>query len=168
MQSSNFFIDWFRYTFPEIILSDRNIDGDEQGIEWLANRGVLLGLRNNLQTFRLRATIDKTPHYQQYLAKLNKLKDKYHELLLLGTYRDTEGFSIDNEEMEARSFVNGNWMAVVITHRSTEANSTKISVPGYRYQESSGVGDVKVIEGANDSQTVILGKYGIVVLVYAQ
>ena len=30
------------------------------------------------------------------------------------------------------------------------------------------VGDVKVIEGRNDTQTVILGKDGIVVLVYAK
>jgi Domain of unknown function (DUF6259) len=167
-ESSNFFIDWFRYTFPEIILTDRNIDGDEQGIEWLANQGVLLGLRNNLQTFRLRSTIDKTPHFQSYLAKINKLKDKYNELLLLGTYRDTEGFMLDNEGMEARSFVNRNQMAVVVTHKSPEAKSTQISVPGYQYQESSGVGDVKVIEGTDEKQTVILGKDGIVVLVYAK
>jgi hypothetical protein len=59
-------------------------------------------------------------------------------------------------------------MAVVITHRSTEANSTRINVPGYRYQESSGVGDVTVVEGTDNEQTVILGKDGIVVLVYAK
>jgi Domain of unknown function (DUF6259) len=168
LESDVFFNDWFRYTFPEIILTDRNFDGYEQDIKWLANQSLLLGLRVNLQTFRLRATIDKTPYYQQHMARINKLRDKYNSLLLLGTYRDTEGFSLDNEEMKARSFVNGNQVAVVMTHKSPEPNSTQITVPGYRYQESSGVGDVKVIEGTNDTQTVILGKDGIVVLVYAK
>jgi len=166
LESINFFIDWFRYTFPEIILTDRNIDGDEPGIEWLVNQDVLLGLRNNLQIYRLRTTIDKTPHYQQYLAKINQLKEKYSSLLLLGTYRDTEGFSIDNPEMEARSFVNGNQMAVVMTHKSIEAVTTQISVPGYRYQESTGVGDARVIAGTNDTQIIILGKDGLVVLIF--
>ena len=168
LSNQNLFIDWFRYTFPEIILSDRNLDGDEPDIIWLVNQDVLLGLRNNLQIYRLRATIDETPVYQQHLAKINKLKDKYNKLLLLGSFRDTEGFSFDNEEIKARSYINGNQMAIVVTHKSHEANSTQISVPGYRYQESSGVGDVKVIVGTNDTQTVILGKDGIVVLVYTK
>ncbi|MCE5345554.1 MAG: DUF6259 domain-containing protein [Bacteroidales bacterium] len=166
LKASNCFIDWFRYTFPEIILSDRNIDGDEPDIEWLMNQDVLLGLRNNLQIYRLRATIDKTPDYQQYLAKINVLKDKYKSLLLLGTYRDTEGFSIDDQIIEARSFVNGNQMAIVVTQKSAESATTKLLVPGYRYKESSGVGEVKVNEGTDNTQSVIVGKNSIVVLIY--
>ena len=37
-ETRNLFIDWFRYTFPEIILTDRGIDGDEPNIEWLVNQ----------------------------------------------------------------------------------------------------------------------------------
>ena len=126
-------------------------------------------MRNNLQTFRLRATIDETPVYQKYLFRANQLKEKYSSLLLLGTYRDTEGFSIDNDrEIKARSFENGNQMAIVMmTQQSsiTEAK-TQISVPGYKYQESEGVGDARVIAGTNDKQTIILGKDGLMVLIY--
>ena len=70
--------------------------------------------------------------------------------------------------MEARSFVKGNQMAIVMTHNSNEAISGQINVPGYRFQESSGVGDVSVVEGSNDLQTIILGESGIVVLVYSK
>ena len=167
MESSDFFIDWFRYTFPEIILSDRNIDGDEPNLEWLINQDVLLGLRNNLQIYRLRETIDKTPDYQAYMAKVNQLKDKYSSLLLLGIYRDTEGFSLDDQSViKARSYVNGKQMAIVMTHKSNEPASTWLSVPGYNYKEYSEVGDIKVDIGADGNPNVMIGKNGLVVLIY--
>jgi hypothetical protein len=69
------FIDWFRFTFPEIIMSDRDIR-DDRDIERRVNHTVLKGLRNDVEIYRARALIDETPHYQQYLAKINRLKDK--------------------------------------------------------------------------------------------
>jgi Domain of unknown function (DUF6259) len=162
------FIEWFRYTFPEIIITDRNVDGIEPNIEWLTNRAVLLGLRTNVQTFRLRATIDETPRYQKYLARVNRVKEKYCSLLLEGTYHDTEGFLVDNKEMEARSFINGNQMAVVMTHESPESKLTQISVPGYRYVESTGIGAVTVGNKTNKKQSITIGKDGLVVLIYAK
>jgi hypothetical protein len=38
-------------------------------------------------------------------------------LLLQGTYPDTEGFSIDNKAIEARSYVHGTQMAIVMAHK---------------------------------------------------
>jgi hypothetical protein len=166
LSEKNSFVDWFRYTFPEIILSERNIDGDEPDIKWLINRGVLLGLRNNLQIYRLRATIDETPHYQQYLANVNKLKDKYKDLLLLGIYRDTEGFSVDDETVKARSFVNGNRMAVVVTQSIRDSVSMRINVPGYQYVESTVIGVAKVGTITIGQQSIAVGRDGLVVLIY--
>jgi Domain of unknown function (DUF6259) len=166
LEQESCFVDWFRYTFPEIILTDRYTDGAEKDIEWLVNQTVLLGLRNNVHIYRLRALIDETPRYQKHLAKTIQLKKKYSSLLLSGTYRDTEGFSSDNEEMEARSFVNENQLAIVVTHKSDEEATSDIVVPGYRYQESSGVGDTKVIFGTDNMQSVTIGKNGLMVLIY--
>lgn len=160
------FLDWFRYTFPEIILSDRNLDGDESDIVWLVNQDVLLGLRNNLQTFRLRGTIDETPEYQQYLAKVNKLKAQYKSLLVMGTYRDTEGFSINDSRLIARSFSDKDQMALVVTQKSAENVSAQVSVPGYRFKESSGIGNNSVVTGSNGIQNVTVGKNGLMVLIY--
>lgn len=166
IKSSTHFLDWFRYTFPEIILSDRNFDGEEENIKWLVNQDVLLGLRNNLQIYRLRGTIDQTPIYQEHLAKVNKVKDKYQSLLLLGTYKDTEGFSKDNNKIKARSFVNGNQMAIVVTHNLKEEYTTQVTVPGYRFKESASVGDTKVFTEKNNKQGVKIGKNGLAVLIY--
>jgi len=160
------FLDWFRYTFPEIILSDRNLDGDEPDVPWLVNQDVLLGLRNNLQTFRLRGTIDETPDYQQYLAKVNKLKDKYKSLLVMGIYRDTDGFAINDNRIIARSFVNKNEMALVITQKSAEKLSARVTVPGYRFKEYSGVGNGEITTGNNGIQNITVENNGLLVLIY--
>ena len=54
-RSRTVFIDWARYTFPEVPLSDRDIrdDGD---IPRRVNHAVLKGLRNDIEIYRAVAT----------------------------------------------------------------------------------------------------------------
>ena len=158
---ANSFFDWVRYTFPEVIVSDRHIYNDTD-IERRVNMTLLKGLRNDICVFRCRDLIDKTPIYQAYLAKINQLKDKYSHLLLMGTYRDTEGFAIDNENVEARCFTNGNQMAVVLTQCKNASETTALHVPGYWYRESSVVGEATVAGGTK----VTLSKNGLAILVF--
>ena len=161
------FIEWFRYTFPEVIFSDREIR-DDTDIERRVNQTVLKGLRNDIEIYRCRDLIDKTPHYQEYLAKINQLKDKYCSLLLQGTYRDTEGFKIDNPKVSASCFVNGNRLAVVVTQSITDTESAILNAPGYQYIESAIVGDSKVETIPGDQQKVKIGKDGLIVLIYGK
>lgn len=157
------FIDWFRYTFPEIIISDREVR-DDTDIERRVNNTLLKGLRNDIEIYRCRDLIDKTPHYQAYLAKANAIKGRYADLLLAGTYRDTEGFASSNPGIEARAYVNGDGMAIVATRtQQGEAAKGAIEVPGYRFVESSTLGDARV---SADGREVTLGQYDLAVLVY--
>ena len=157
------FIDWFRYTFPEIIVSDREIR-DDTDIERRVNNTLLKGLRNDMEIYRCRDLIDKTPHYQAYLAQVNAIKGKYEDLLLVGTYRDTEGFTLSNPGIEARAYTNGDGMAIVAT-RTEEGAAVKgaIEVPGYRFTEASTLGGAQV---SPDGREVTLGQYDLAVLVY--
>ncbi|WP_295935703.1 DUF6259 domain-containing protein [uncultured Alistipes sp.] len=157
------FIDWFRYTFPEIIISDREIR-DDTDIERRVNNTLLKGLRNDIEIYRCRDLIDKTPHYQAYLTEVNAIKGRYGDLLLAGTYRDTEGFSLTTAGIEARAYTNGNGMAIVAT-RTQEGAAVKgmIEVPGYRFVESSTLGNARVSSGGRE---VTLGQYDLAVLVY--
>jgi hypothetical protein len=157
------FIDWFRYTFPEIIISDRGIR-DDSDIERRVNFTLLKGLRNDIEIYRCRDLIDKTPHYQSYLAQANAIKERYSRLLLEGIFRDKEGFSISDNTVEARSFINNDEMAIVITRTTKGAPSdTVIDAPGYRYVESATLGKACV---SADGQKVTLGQYDLAVLVY--
>jgi hypothetical protein len=159
------FTDWVRYTFPEVILSDREIR-DDTDVPRRVNHALLKGLRNDIEIYRCRDLIDSTPNYQRYLAQVNQLKDKYCDLLLLGRYRDTEGFLNDNPKIQARCFVNANRLAVVATQSSEPTARTCIRVPGYSFQESDNVGEVRLDTAPGDGQTLRLGQHGLAVLVY--
>lgn len=159
-----FFIDWFRYIFPEIILSDREIR-DDSDIERRVNHALMKGLRSDVEIYRCRKTISETPHYKEYLGKINRLRKKYADILLLGKYCDTDNFIIDNDEVEARSFVNGDTLAVVMTQSHLESAKTNLSVPGYEYIAADGLNGVEVIK-KDEFFHVELKKHGIAVIIY--
>lgn len=155
-------IDWFRYTFPELILSDRRIR-DDTDIERRVNLTVLKGLRNDIEIFRCRGLIDQTPHYQAYLAKVNALKDRYADLLLEGRFCYKDHFTCSNAAVEARCFTGGERMALVATSEQAKRQNAKLSVPGYRYVESSVIGDASV---SADGLRLKLGRHGLAVLIF--
>lgn len=134
------FIEWYRYTFPEIIHSDREIR-DDTDIKRRVNYSLSRGLRSDVEIYRCRKTIKETPKYQKYLNKINILREKYQDLLLLGTYDDTCGFEISNKEIEATSFNNDNQKAIVLTQSYSDELSTDLIVPAYSYVEHDGTGD---------------------------
>lgn len=161
----NSFIDWFRYTFPEVIVSDREIR-DDTDIERRVNNTLLKGLRNDIEIYRCRDLIDRTPHYQAYLAKANAIKERYADMLLAGRYTDVDGFTNSNTKVEARSYVGDTGMAIVVTQtqKVPATLTTVIDVPqGYAYSECSTLGNAVV---SADGREVALGKYDLAVLVY--
>ncbi len=159
-----FFIDWFRYIFPEIIISDREIR-DDSDIERRVNHTVLKGLRNDVEIYRCRKTIAETPHYQEYLGKISHLRKKYSDLLLEGRYCDTENFIIDNEQIEARCFTNGDKLAVVLTQSHLKSATTNLSVPGYKYVDADGVNGIEVIKKDQFFQ-VEIKRHGLAIVIY--
>ena len=157
-------MDWFRYTFPEVIISDREVR-DDSDIERRVNNTLLVGLRNDIEIYRCRDLIDDTPHYQAYLAKANAIKGKYADLLLMGTFKDCDGFECSDPDISANAFVNGDKMAIVATNVTKKVVSAAFKVPGYKYAESSVLGNAKV---SADGKTVTLGQYDLVVMVFGK
>jgi hypothetical protein len=159
------FTEWIRYTFPEVILSDREIR-DDTDVPRRVNHAMLKGLRSDIEIYRCRDLIDKTPIYQRHQAQVNRLKDKYADTLLLGLYRDTDGFGNDNPKVSARSFVNGDRMAVVVTQSTAPTATTRISASGYAFKEADSVGTVEISKSANGNQELKVGRDGIAVLLF--
>jgi hypothetical protein len=158
------FIDWFRYTFPEIILSDRDIR-DDTDIERRVNHTVLKGLRNDVEIYRCRALIDETPHYQEYLTKINQLKDRFKDLLLLGKYVDTEGVQHTNIDIEARRFDNGGKTAIVLTQSHLSSAETTLIIPeGYVYDDFGSVGEA-IVKTNKESIQLAIKKHGLAVVI---
>ena len=154
------FPEWFRYTFPEVVWSDRCVR-DDNDVPRRVNNTLLKGLRNDIEVFRCRGLIDETPVYQAHLAKVNAIRHAYPELLLEGRYTATDGFTCSNPKVVARSYTAGNKMAVVVTSLQDKKQKTKINVPGYRFIEG------RYLDGTPlSSGPVALSQNSLAVLIY--
>ena len=154
------FPEWFRYTFPEVIWSDRCVRDDNDVPRRVGNT-LLKGLRNDIEVFRCRGLIDETPVYQDYLARVNAIRHDFPQLLLEGRYTATDGFVCSNPDVVARSYANSAQMAVVATFTGEGQRTARIEVPGYTLSDSRTIGDAAV-----RGNTVKLGQYGLAVLIY--
>ena len=154
------FPEWFRYTFPEVVWSDRCVR-DDNDVPRRVNNTLLKGLRNDIEVFRCRGLIDETPVYQAHLAKVNEIRHAFPELLLEGRFTATDGFSCSNKALSACSYTAGNRIAVVVTNTGDKKESGKISVPGFSFVESRIIGPAKVRKNC-----VSLDRNGLAVLIF--
>lgn len=160
-------INFFRYTFPEIVFTDRG-QRDDSDVARHVNNTVLDGQRNDIEIFRCRDIISATPVYQAYLAQVNAIKERYKDCLMLGRYNDVFGFTNSCKDVDARSFVGGDKMVVLVANQKTgKANSyaTVVEAPGYKFVESMTTGTAKVV--AKDAKAdITLGQYDMAALLF--
>ena len=154
------FPEWFRYTFPEVVWSDRCVR-DEVDMVRRVNNTLVKGLRNDIEVFRCRGLIDETPDYQKYLGRINAIRHKYPELLLEGRFAWHDDFSSSNPAVTACEYAADDKLAIVLTSEADVRQKTRLDVPGYKFTEAETLGDARV-----SGNTVRLGQYGIAVLVF--
>jgi hypothetical protein len=143
-------MDWTRYAFPEVVLSDREIR-DDTDIERRLNLNLLVGLRSDVEIYRCQGLVSMTPMYQAYLGKINALRKRYP--VLMATYRDTVGLSnSDPANLNARLFTDGAETAVVATTFGGRAGGGVVSVPGKTFVRSDGIGGARVAADGNGAR----------------
>jgi hypothetical protein len=158
------FIEWFRYTFPEVIVSDRE-NRDDLDVQWKTNLSLIRGLRNDVEIWRCRGTVADAPHYREQLAKTNALREKYARFFLEGRYRDTELFHVDSAEVEARCFESGDELLVVATQSHCPKIDVAIDVPGYRLLRWDGLGEYRA-DAHRDAFAVTLNRHAVAVGIF--
>ena len=154
------FPDWFRYTFPEVIWSDRCVR-DDNDVPRRVNNTLLKGLVNDIEVFRCRGMINETPVYQAHLAKVNALRSEFPELLLEGRFLADEGFTCSNPAVTARAFAAGDSLAIVSTYTGKGTVYASLRVPGYRFVTARTIGPARVRRGS-----LRFGENGLAVSVY--
>jgi hypothetical protein len=158
------FTEWFRYTFPEIIFTDREAREDDD-IERRLNLSLIRGVRSDVEIYRCRGTIADAPRYRQHLGQVNRLRTKYADFFLEGVFRDTEGFQIEGNKVEARAFLSGDRMLVAITQSAQPDTAVKLAVPGYRLVSTDGLGKYRAAP-QQQHLDVTLNRHAVVVGVY--
>ena len=136
-----------------------------KGIADAADAGGKVILLQQRPSDRCRRTIAATPRYAAYLKEVNNLREKYTDLLLIGTYRDTEGFMVDSAEVDARAFVSGHRMAVVLTQNDTDRRVARLTVPGYQYISHDGLQGFNVRADDDHAVDVAIERQGLVVVI---
>lgn len=159
------FVDWVRFTFPEIVLTDRTMRDDTDAFRRV-NHSLLKGLRNNVEIYRCRDLIDKAPNFKKRLTEINAIRSKHPELLLLGTYRDTLGFENSNPAMLARAFEYQGDMAIVVTQSTAPSVTTRIDVKDKKFSGFELIGKGTVKEDPNGGRSVTLDRDALAVLIY--
>ena len=158
------FTEWTRYIFPDVLISDRDIrDGDD--VERRVNYALLVGLLNDVEIYRCRRTIAEVPRYQAWLGQVKEFRDRHLDLLAPGNYRDTIGFTIDNADVDARAYVHGDQVGVMLTQSHLANTTTNLEVPGGTYLTDDGFGGAKVFR-AGGKVTVTLPRHGVALVIF--
>lgn len=156
------FPEWFRYTFPEVIWSDRCVR-DDNDVPRRVNNTLLKGLRNDIEVFRCRGLIDETPVYQRHLAKINAIRNEFPGLLLDGRYTATDGFLCSDPDITARSYSSGDSLAVAATFTGSGSCGATIEAPGYILADYRTIGNARV-----NKNKVLLAQNDLVVLIFVK
>jgi hypothetical protein len=94
----------YRYTFPELILTNREHGQDESNYRFMINHTLSYGLRYDMTIFRCCGVPSDIPHYTAYLKEIFGLMDRFSPYLMEGLFRDTDGFITDDPAIEAHCF----------------------------------------------------------------
>ncbi len=94
----------YRYTFPELILTNRDCAHDEDNYKNKVNYSIFNGLRFDMSILRCRGRLSDIPRYTEYLSGMFKLLKEYRGFIYTGRFIDNEGFVIDNNLIKARAY----------------------------------------------------------------
>lgn len=117
----------FRYTFPEVIATNRNDTPTDRKAQY--GYAFALGWRFDAGT-----RDGDDPAVGAYLARLCQLRNQHTDLLLEGRFVNNEGFVSSNSLVAAHAFVAADRMAVTLWNPARTPQITRVLVPGYVLQ----------------------------------
>lgn len=93
----------FRYTFPEIIMTNRESAMDETNLHDNINYSFIYGLAYDLSIFRCAGAPEDIPRYSEYLSEVLKLRKRYEKYFSYGKFVDEDGFDVSGDSSRVRN-----------------------------------------------------------------
>jgi hypothetical protein len=157
------FTSMYRYTFPELIETQRNASPMITRSE--ANFSAVYGLRHEIETrydedvaYLLLETLPDTNAYSnvwyyppvpekinerpakeatKYIHDLITFENQYAEFFRYGTFIDEKGFTIAGENIVAKGFENGNRLGIIVWNTNEKEKRTfSINILGYDFLDA--------------------------------
>lgn len=127
-------IEMYRYTFPELIGTNREQGQDESDYKTACGKTFLYGLRFDMTIYRCCGTLSDIPNYARYLKQINTLREEHADTLLEGRFVDEEGFKKDNGQVKAKGYLGQDGKLAVALWNPTleEQNITVSFLDGHR------------------------------------
>lgn len=120
----DFAAEMFRYTFPEVVMTNRNMALDEEGYLDNCNYSFIYGLAFDLSIFRCAGTPQDIPNYTAYMKKLVALRKQYAGYFAHGTFVDEDGFSTAGAAFRQKAYLSEEGKLGVAVWNSTDAKGT--------------------------------------------
>lgn len=95
----------YRYTFPEIHVTNRGMSLDETDYIDNINYTFIMGMSFDLTIFRCLGLPDEIPNYTAYMQRALALRRANPDHLIHGRFNDTDGFAVNAPEMRCISYV---------------------------------------------------------------
>ena len=95
----------FRYTFPEIRMTNRNNALDETKYKDAINNTYIYGLAFDLSIFRCFGLPNDIPNYTAYMREVISLRKKYSKFFHYGKFVDEDGFTCDKNIFMNKGYV---------------------------------------------------------------
>lgn len=121
---SNFTVEMFRYTFPEVVMTNRNMALDEEGYLDNCNYSFIYGLAYDMSIFRCAGTLEDVPNYTAYVKKLVALRKQYAKYFAYGTFVDEDGFTVTGAPFRQKAYLAEDGSLGVAVWNCTDAEGT--------------------------------------------
>ena len=96
--------EFYRYTFPEVHMVNRNMALDEENMLDNCNYTFMYGLAFDLSIFRCAGTPEDIPNYTAYAAKLIALRKQWAKYFFHGLFIDEDGFTAANGVFRQKAY----------------------------------------------------------------
>lgn len=135
---------FFRYVFPEVSLSNRDIR-DERDMIRRCNYMLVQNLLADVEVYRCQRSIAEIPAYQEYLGRINAFKDKHADLLCGARFRSDALYSCSSDEFYTAGYLAADGSLVIMATLShLESSSVVFTAPNFKFESADFLGDGKI------------------------
>jgi hypothetical protein len=125
----NHFWELYRYTFPELIMTNRELALEETDYQAKINVSLLYGFRFDMSVRRCRATLSDMPRYTAALRQACALREALPDLLFDGLFRDQDGLSL-GEGLTGKVYEGARRRGVVVWNRGAQPCRFSVTLDG--------------------------------------
>ena len=151
---------FFRYVFPEVKLSNRDIR-DEKDMVRRCNYMLVQNLLADVEVYRCQRSIAEIPAYQEYLSKVNAFKEKHAGVLCGAKFRSDALYSCSSDEFYSAGYLTADGdLVIMATLSHLDKCKGSFETPGFKFDSADFLGGGK----ADKKGTIELERFSVALL----